>query len=29
MKDIDEANKDPKFVKAVKEFIRYHTGKTS
>jgi|TARA_Y100000310_G_C20681459_1_gene816208 hypothetical protein len=29
MKDITEAKKDPKFMKAVREFIRYHTGKTS
>ena len=26
IKEINEANKDPKFVKAVKEFIRYHGG---
>ncbi len=26
MKEIDEANKDPNFIKAVKEFIRFHGG---
>jgi len=26
MQEIKEAQKDPKFVEAVKEFIRYHDG---
>ena len=29
IKDIKKANKDPEFRKGVKEFIRYHTGKSS
>ena len=27
-KDVKEARKDPEFMKALKEFIRYHTGKS-
>ena len=26
LKDLEKANKDPSFVKAVQEFIRYHTS---
>lgn len=28
MKEIAEAKKDPTFVKALEEFIRFHTGKS-
>ena len=29
VKEIKEANKNPKFKKVVREFVRIHTGKTS
>ncbi len=29
MDKIAYARKDPEFMKSIKEFIRYHTGKTS
>ena len=29
IKDIKKANKDPEFRKGIREFIRYHTGKSS
>lgn len=28
IKKIEEAKKDPNFLKALNEFIRYHTGKS-
>lgn len=28
IKEIEEAKKDPNFLKALDEFIRYHTGKS-
>lgn len=28
MKEIKEAKKDPRFMKALDEFIRFHSGKT-
>lgn len=28
LKKIEEANKDPEFLKALDEFMKYHTGKS-
>ncbi len=28
IKEIEEARKDPEFMKALNEFIRFHTGKS-